>query len=91
MSLTNVVMHLDMRADKVVLHDANGPYPALQFGSEFTMLLEQAPTATMQAIIDRLTEAVEARETAAEVPSQVAAEDGIRFIGVPYQRTGRAA
>ncbi|MFJ8923924.1 hypothetical protein ACIREK_31155 [Streptomyces sp. NPDC102415] len=91
MSISNVTVFLNMAADKVVLHDAAGQYPVLQFGSELTMLLDQAPTDTLQAIIDRLTEAVEARDAAAEVPNQVAAEDGVRHIGVPVQRDRWAA
>lgn len=91
MSISNVTVHLDAAADGVLLHDAAGPYPVLQVGTELTVHLDQAPTATLQALIDRLTEAVAAREAAAEVPAQVAAEDGVRRIGVPYQRDRRAA
>lgn len=91
MSISNVTVHLDSAADQVLLHDAAGPYPVLQIGTELTVILDQASTATMQAIIDRLTEAVEARDAAAEVPAQVAAEDGVRLISVPYQRDRRAA
>lgn len=45
----------------------------------------------MQTVIDLLTKAMEARDAAVEVPAQVAAENGVRHIGVPFQRDRRAA
>lgn len=91
MSIPHVDVHLDSAADQVLLHGAPGSYPHLTIGTELTVHLDQASTATLQAVIDRLTEAVEAREQAAEVAAQVAAEDGVRHIGVPVQRNGSVA
>ncbi|MFI9618064.1 hypothetical protein ACIG8S_04010 [[Kitasatospora] papulosa] len=91
MSVSNVTIHLAHGPEQLVLHDASGPFPVLQFGSELTVHLDQTPTDTLQAVIDLLTKAVEAREEAAGVPAQVAGEDGVRWIGVPAQRTEAAA
>ncbi|MGW0780402.1 hypothetical protein [Streptomyces sp. NPDC002913] len=96
MSIPNVTIHLDSDADKVLLHDAAGPYPTLQIGTELTMLLDQAPTATMQAVIDQLAKAIAARAEADTAPAaapqvEQAAEDTVRWIGVPQQRGEAAA
>ncbi|MDX3183572.1 hypothetical protein PV334_20200 [Streptomyces sp. ME02-7008A-1] len=91
MSVSNVTIHLAHGPEQLVLHDASGPFPVLQFGSELTMHLDQTPTDTLQAVIDLLTKAVEARDAAATVPAEVAGEDGVRWIGVPQQRQGAAA
>ena len=95
MTISNVTVHLTQTPGQVVLHDAAGPYPALQLGSELTLLLDQAPTATMQAVIDQLTKAIAAR-TEADAPvtgpqAKTLAEDTVRWIGVPQQRGEAAA
>ena len=43
------------------------------------------------AAADELADWCEAQDAAAEVPNQVAAEDGVRSIGVPYTRPEVAA
>ncbi|MFG3173717.1 hypothetical protein ACGFZC_01435 [[Kitasatospora] papulosa] len=91
MTISNATMHLDIPPEQLALHDASGPFPVLQFGSELTMHLDQTPTDTMQAVIDLLTKVVETRDAAAKVPAEVAGEDGVRWIGVPQQRQGAAA
>ena len=91
MTISNATMHLTMGPEQLALHDAAGPFPVLQFGSVLTMHLDQTPTDTLQAAIDLLTKAVEAREKAAGVSAQVAGEDGVRWIGIPQQRQGAAA
>jgi hypothetical protein len=96
MSISNVTVHLTQTPEQVVLYDAAGPYPALQVGSELTLLLDQAPTATMQAVIEQLTKAIAARTEADTAPvtgpqAKTLAEDTVRWIGVPQQRGEAAA
>ncbi|MGH3585036.1 MAG: hypothetical protein ACRDQ0_01830 [Pseudonocardia sp.] len=91
MSISNVTIHLTTPPEHLALHNAAGPYPLLQFGTELTLHLDQTPTGTLNALVDLLTKAVEARDAAADVPAQVAAEDGVRTIGIPFQQDRRAA
>jgi len=96
MTISNVTVHLTQTPGQVVLYDAAGPYPALQVGSELTLLLDQASTATMQAVIDQLSKAIAARAeadaTSAVGPQgETPAEDTVRWIGVPQQRGEAAA
>ncbi|WP_405461510.1 hypothetical protein OG786_29050 [Streptomyces sp. NBC_00101] len=48
-------------------------------------------TAELSRLLWALDDANETAEAAARVPAQVAAEDGVRWIGVPYQRESVAA
>ncbi|WP_327335935.1 hypothetical protein OG384_04670 [Streptomyces sp. NBC_01324] len=89
--ITSVTVHLDGTPDQVTLHDSKGLYPVLQIGSALTLHIDQTPTETLLAVAAALVEAAEARDTAADVADQVAAEDGVRHIGVPYQRNGSVA
>lgn len=47
--------------------------------------------AALNWVLRALDEEREARERAADVPNEVAAEDGHRFVGVPFQRGPVAA
>ncbi|MEU0355700.1 hypothetical protein [Streptomyces cyaneofuscatus] len=47
--------------------------------------------ATLRRILWVLGEDTDSRDRAADVPNEVAAEDGVRSIGVPYQRGTEAA
>ncbi|MBD3549809.1 hypothetical protein [Streptomyces sp. JV180] len=47
--------------------------------------------ATLRWVLRGLDEDVDSRDRAAEVPNEVAAEDGVRSIGIPVQRKQVAA
>lgn len=80
---TNVTIHLD-GADEITVHD--GEFPVLQIGTALTMHLDEAPAETLLAVAAALTELATTRLTDLDVADQVAAEDGFRFVGVPYVR-----
>lgn len=85
---SNVTIHLD-GADEITLHD--GEFPVLQIGTALTMHLDEAPAETLLAVAAALTALADACATVLDVAAQVAAEDGVRFVGVPYQRGPVAA
>ncbi|MFE9777797.1 hypothetical protein ACFYPA_06520 [Streptomyces sp. NPDC005775] len=89
--ITNVTVHLDGTPDQVTLYDAAGPFPVVQIGSAMTLHVDQTPTETLLAFAAALTEAAEARNADTDVAAQVAAEDGVRSIGIPVQRSAVAA
>lgn len=47
--------------------------------------------AALRWVLRTLDEDMDSRDRAADVPNEVAAEDGVRSIGVPYQRGAEAA
>ncbi|MDX3328845.1 hypothetical protein PV405_29995 [Streptomyces sp. ME02-6979-3A] len=69
-------------------------YATLRIGNALGLDVADASPEVLREIAaaaEELAAWAEARDAAAEVPNQVAAEGGVRTIGVPYQRDRRAA
>jgi len=69
-------------------------YATLRIGNALGIDVTDASPEVLRRIAaaaEELATWAEARDAAAKVPVQVAAEDGVRLIGVPYQRDRRAA
>ncbi|MFJ3084648.1 hypothetical protein ACIPJG_33530 [Streptomyces halstedii] len=65
---------------------------ALDVSDALAVVRSQASlAAALRWVLWALDEEWTAADTAADIPNQVAAEDGVRTIGVPYQRTGQVA
>lgn len=69
-------------------------YPTLRIGNSLGLDVTDASPEVLRklaAAAEELADWAEARDIAAKVADQVAAEDGVRHIGVPVQRHGSVA
>ncbi|WP_405506470.1 hypothetical protein OG323_06485 [Streptomyces cyaneofuscatus] len=78
-----------VRADAVeAAHDALAKSAVVDPEDHSAVVRSQAGlAAALSWVLRAIDEDADSRDRAADVPNEVAAEDGYRFVGVPYQRS----